>query len=429
MKAVLSETEQNMFKEAITQYTTPYQYRIYCPSISCGAFILPKTKPDPRSPFTVVCQRCRAAACSVCKQHAHEIGQDCPSDFELEAVSKMDNAVPYRRCYKCRALVELPPGASNVVCVCKAHLCTTCGAIWDNDIGCPNYCTGEEELERRRLEEEIRNADLAAEKQLRDEEETKAALQLAVAKQHTADSDELQFLQMTFVQERDRFVSYERKMKWVMWTRHGQAKLDILDKYGDLQLKLKEKHAKTLAHLEDRQVAAEMELRATLKQAEKSVQIRLRHMEAYCDGLGRTAAGSARVVTERDLIELGRQYNIRDDMERLHESKVNVMREKQAKQMEAMLAKQEDEDEKLRTKQEGELDTLEESFAQEEAKFLELFALRKEKMKARWVVQGDIERAKLGKLHGVEFAALDEIEWPSVVQRSVQLEVLEEGDD
>src|SRR5438270_13769088 len=114
-----------------------------------------------------------------------------------------------------------------------------------------------------------------------------------------------------------------------MWTRHGQAKIDVLDRYGDLQSKMKERHLRTATHLEDRQVGAEMELRTSLKQAERSVAIRLRHMEAYCDGLGRSAHGNlpARTVTERDLRELGQQYNIRDDLERMHQSKINVMRE------------------------------------------------------------------------------------------------------
>lgn len=107
--------------------------------------------------------------------------------------------------------------------------------------------------------------------------------------------------------ERDRFTSYERKMKWAMWTRHGQAKLSVLDRYAEALAKMKERHARTSTYLEDRQVAAEMELRATHKQAERSVKIRLRHMEAYSDGLVQdgNAKGAARVVTDRDLRELG----------------------------------------------------------------------------------------------------------------------------
>jgi hypothetical protein len=203
-------------------------------------------------------------------------------------------------------------------------------------------------------------------------------------------------------------------MKWLMWTRHGQLKINVLDRYGDLQSKMVERHAKTAAHLEDRQVAAEMELRTSLKQSERSVQIRLRHMEAYCDGLGRSSSGlnPARVVTERDLRELGQQYNLRDDLERLHQSRINVMREKQSKQMEQLLARQEEEVEKLVQKQNEELDAQEEMFAAEEDKFMQLFRARRQRLKRRWVLVEELTRRRLEKETGLKFAKLPELDWP-----------------
>jgi len=198
-----------------------------------------------------------------------------------------------------------------------------------------------------------------------------------------------------------------------MWTRHGQQKLDLLDHYSDLQQKMKERHSKTYSHLEDRQVAAEMELRATLKQAERSVRIRLKHMEAYCEGLGRQAIGNnpARVVTERDLRELGNQYNLRDDLERTHQSKINVMREKQGKQMEELLGRQEEELHKLAIKQAEELETLEDGFVLEEDEFHAVFETRRERLCRRWGVVEEVLRARLEKRHGGRFGALDKIEW------------------
>lgn len=352
--------------------------------------------------------------------------------MELEAVSKAGKNAGWRRCYKCRTLVELTPGSSQITCRCKAQFCYLCGAVWDSEIGCPNYCIGEEELERRRLEEEARAAEAMIEKAAREAEEAKAAEEAAIAKKRTDESMELQALSGKHLLERDRFIQFERKMKWIMFTRHGQGKLDILDKYDDLQNKLAERHARTAAQLEDRQVSAEMELRATLKQAERSVRIRLRHMEAYCDGLGRAPnAPGTRVVTERDLRELGQQYNIRDDLERLHEAKINVMREKQAKQMEQLMAKQEDEVEKLRLKQEQELDALEVTYAAEEQQFIDVFMTRRERLRARWATIGMIERKKLGESRGVEYGPLNEIEWPTaeVREEGARLEVLDEGDD
>jgi hypothetical protein len=331
----------------------------------------------------------------------------------------------WRRCYKCRTLVELTQGCSHITCRCKAQFCYICGAVWDPVVGCPNYCNGEEELERRRLEEEARIAEEEAEKAAREEAEKLEAAEKIEAEKRTASSAELNDLRAQQINERDRFSAFERKMKWIMWTRHGQAKLDVLDRYGELQTKMKERHIKTATHLEDRQVGAEMELRATLKQAERSVKIRLRHMEAYCDGLGRSASGDnpSRVVTERDLRELCQQYNIRDDMERLHQSKINVMRDKQAKQMEQLLVRQEEELDKLADKQNVELEALEETFGVEEDGFVKVFQERRERLRRRWNIIEEVERKKLETVQKARFAPLAPVSWPDL--ESKQDEALE----
>ncbi|KAK6580819.1 hypothetical protein PZA11_007055 [Diplocarpon coronariae] len=416
IKNVLTKEEQQLFKKSVQQFSTPWESRIFCPVPTCGEFIPKRRRIDPKHPFQVVCRKCRAKACSICKRAAHAFGQDCPADWESDAVLQMGEKSGWRRCYKCRNLVELTQGCSHITCRCKAQFCYICGAVWDPTVGCPNYCSGEEELERRRLEEEARIADEEAEKAAREEAEKMEAVERIEAEKRTSESRELNALRARQINERDRFSAFERKMKWIMWTRHGQDKVDILARYDDLTKKMQERHARTTAHLEDRQVAAEMELRASLKQQEKSVQIRLRHMEAYCDGFGRTASclNPARVVTERDLRELGQQYNIRDDMDRLHQSKINVMRDKQAKQMEQLLSRQHGELEKLALKQEEELDISDERFVAQEEAFVEVFDDRRRRLRRRWVLAEEVERKKLEMSKGVAFAPLQPVEWPSL---------------
>lgn len=414
IKWVLSRDEQSAFMKSVLQFSTPWEARIFCPNPACGEFIPKRGKLDPKHPFEVVCRKCRTKACSICKRAAHAFGQDCPADWELDAVLQMGENAGWRRCYKCRNLVELTQGCSHITCRCKAQFCYICGAVWDPVVGCPNYCNGEEELERRRIEEEARLAEEEAEKAAREEQEKAEAAEKLEAEKRTQESEEVNALRARQINERDRFSGFERKMKWIMWTRHGQAKLDILDRYGELQTKMKERHLKTSTHLEDRQVGAEMELRASLKQSERSVQIRLRHMEAYCDGLGRSASGNnpARVVTERDLRQLGEQYNLRDDLERLHQSKINVMRDKQAKQMEQLLVRQEEELEQLGNKQTEELEALEDSFGTEEEGFTKLFQNRRARLRRRWEVVAAVERKKLEVSSGLCYATVSPIDWP-----------------
>lgn len=400
--------------KSVLQFSTPWESRIFCPNPACGEFIPKQNKIDPKHPFEVVCRKCRTKACSTCKRAAHAFGQDCPADWELDAVLQMGEKSGWRRCYKCRTLVELVQGCSHITCRCKAQFCYICGAVWDPVVGCPNYCNGEEELERRRLEEEARLAEEEAEKAAKEEAEKLEAAEHLAAEKRTAESTELNALRARQINERDRFSAFERKMKWIMWTRHGKAKIDILERYDELQNKMKERHTRTATHLEDRQVAAEMELRATLKQAERSVQIRLRHMEAYCDGIGRSASGTnpARVVTERDLRELGQQYNLRDDLDRLHQSKINVMRDKQAKQMEELLSRQEEEIEKLAKRQSEELDSLEDDFGIEEDAFMKVFGERRARLRHRWTVAEEIERKDLENKMSVKFALMTPVDWP-----------------
>jgi hypothetical protein len=405
--------------KSVLQFSTPWESRIFCPNTACGEFIPRRGKIDPKHPFEVVCRKCRSRACSTCKRAAHAFGQDCPADWELDAVLQMGEKSGWRRCYKCRTLVELTQGCSHITCRCKAQFCYICGAVWDPVVGCPNYCNGEEELERRRLEEEARIAEAEAEKAAKEEAEKLEAAEKTEAEKRTASSVELNNLRAQQINERDRFSAFERKQKWIMWTRHGQAKLDVLDRYGELQAKMKERHIRTSTHLEDRQVGAEMDLRASLKQAERSVKIRLKHMEAYCDGLGRSASGDnpSRVVTDRDLRELGQQYSIRNDMERLHQSKINVMRDKQAKQMEQLLLRQEEELNKLADKQNIELEALEETFGVEEDGFIEVFRERRERLRRRWNSIEEVTRKQLEMERKVRFAPLPSVTWPDLERR------------
>ncbi|APA15767.1 hypothetical protein sscle_15g105370 [Sclerotinia sclerotiorum 1980 UF-70] len=414
IKSVLNRDEQILFMKSVVQFSTPWEWRIFCPNTACGEFIPTLGKIDPKQPFEIVCRNCGDKACSICKRAAHSTGQDCPEDFELEAVLRMAKSAGWRRCYKCRTLVELSQGCSHITCRCKAQFCYICGAVWDPSVGCPNYCNGEEMLERRRLEEEQRIAEEEKAKLAREEAEKAEAAERAAAEERTRTNVTLSALRACQINERDRFCAFEREMKWIMWTRHGRAKIDILDRYNELSTKMKERHQRTSTHLEDRQVAAEMELRATLKQSERSVQIRLKHMEAYCNGLGRSSGGDniQRIVTEKDLRELGQQYNIRDDLGRLHQSRINVMRDKQAKQMENLIHRQEEELENLVLKQNQELEALEEVHSREEEGIISLFIERKSRLIWRWNLMEEVERKKLTNIAGVQFAPMPPIPWP-----------------
>ncbi|KAK7403834.1 hypothetical protein QQX98_010380 [Neonectria punicea] len=417
LKDVLSREAQQEFLSAVIQYSTPWQARIFCPNDSCGEFIPPHHKPDPKHPFNVTCRKCNTRVCLTCKRRAHPTGKDCPEDWELDQMIKLGGKVGMRRCYKCRDLVELVDGITQMKCRCDAEFCSICGGVWDFKTGCPNNCDYEEELERRKREEEDQLRLYEAEKAAQEAAAAAASAERLEAEKRTKSRDEFRILGDAQVQEMQRFREFAAKTKAAIHARHANQKQILAERQVEQEEKMKDRHARMISHLEDRQVAAEMDLRATLEQSERSVKIRLKHMEAYCDGLGRGTGSESssqppRIVTERDLRELGQQYNLRDGMSRLHEAKINVMRDRQAKRMEELGDRQETELEKLMDKGQQDQEDLMSEAAQEEEEHASKFAARKAKLVRRWQLSIEILRKELEAQDGLKYAPIPTPVWP-----------------
>jgi len=147
-------------------------------------------------------------------------------------------------------------------------------------------------------------------------------------------------------------------------------------------------------------------------------------MEAYCDTLNNTktptistttsetSPAPARTITESNRRELTQQYNTRDNMDRTHQSRINVLREKQAKQLEALDQRQEAESAKLRDRFSLEQEKLERRFEEEEERFGNVFGSRRERLIRRWEVMEAILRVKLQAKEGVAFGPLSVLLWP-----------------
>ncbi|KAF2742488.1 hypothetical protein M011DRAFT_268068 [Sporormia fimetaria CBS 119925] len=116
--------------------------KTYCSGPDCGRFI------DPRYILgdEATCPRCQTKTCHICKNASHLL--DCPQDTELQATLDLGNALQWKRCYSCRALVERDVGCNHMTCLCGAEFCYVCRAPW-----VPRQCTcdlwEEENLIRR----------------------------------------------------------------------------------------------------------------------------------------------------------------------------------------------------------------------------------------------------------------------------------------
>ncbi|KAH6607180.1 hypothetical protein Trco_003493 [Trichoderma cornu-damae] len=390
IKTILSQDAQENFLLAVVKLGTPVEERVFCPDPACGHFIPPHDAHDHKHPFDLTCVKCNGRACVICKGQAHPIGEDCPQDWELAVLKKkqqqQQDKASWKRCYKCRALVELSEDLPYVTCRCQARFCSMCVGIWDPTTGCPNLCSFEEELERRR--------------------QIKAATPWAASEQRLQANSSIQQLGQKQQEELHRFVDYKSQGKDALRARHLAQEAALEEKYDCQEDKLRERQERSFSQLEDRHVNAEMELLETLQQDEHNILLRLKHMEAYCSGLGRSPSSSApeRVVTERDLRELGQQYYLRDNMGRTRESKINLMRERQAMQVEELQAKQQAERALFMDKRQDALDRLEAQFVHEESLFKSVFESRQSRLHSRWVLAievlcKELEEQNIGQIY------------------------------
>lgn len=296
-----------------------------------------------------------------------------------------------------------------MVCRCKEEFCHVCGGIWDATTGCPNLCGDESELEKRRsgvesLSEETGGAAKSeAHRQQAEQRE---------AEKRSRRSPDIQDLINKQTLELNRFCAFSARTRSSMQTRHATDKLALLERHVEEDDTMKEKHSKATNSLEDRQIAAEMELRSTLEQTERSVKARLKHMEAYCQARNQNGVDSGRVVTEKNLKELGQQYTLRDGMERQHQAKINVMRERQAKRMEELMEKQETEADALSEKQREESYAQASRCAAENETVTDTLRMLQIRLNARWSLQLDVLCRELQNSEGLQYGSVATPAWP-----------------
>lgn len=134
-----------------------------------------------------------------------------------------------------------------------------------------------------------------------------------------------------------------------------------------------------------------------------------------------------RVVTRSDYRQLEQQYHVRNGIDNLHTSRINVLREKQGKQLERITAKQEAEIETLESDFETQNEYLDVRFDQEEKLLHQEFSERKKRLVARWDLAEAIERKKLELGTGEEYGPLPPCDWRDGAEGSGRQGKVREG--
>lgn len=236
-------------------------------------------------------------------------------------------------------------------------------------------------------------------------------LETLSARRRSISNPALKKLRTTQLQEQLRFISFEASQHRLMRTKQLQHKRDSLVRYQDQERDTHARHAEALSSLETRHLTAEVDLQRTLQRERQACDTRLKHMQAYCNPRSTVAGMPSRVVTKSDYRQLEQQYHIRNGMDNLHASRINVLREKQGKQQERIMAKQECELEAFESDFERQNEEMDERFQDEEVRLEREFAERKKRLVRRWALAEAIERRKLEQATGETFEPLPPIIW------------------
>lgn len=232
------------------------------------------------------------------------------------------------------------------------------------------------------------------------------------ARHRSTNSTLLKRLRASQLEEQTRFIRFQEDQYRLLQFKQDDRKRSLLDRFTEQEKSKQDRQSNALVELEHRHLSAEVDLIKTLKLERQGCDTRLKHMQAYCNPRSTIEGMPSRVVTKKDYHQLEQQYHTRNGMDNLHKARINVLREKQGKQLERISAKQEAELVALAEDYRKQMIELEASSQIEENQVQDEFAARKQRSLGRWALAEAIERRKLENYTGETYAPLPHVVWP-----------------
>ena len=177
-------------------------------------------------------------------------------------------------------------------------------------------------------------------------------------------------------------------------------------------------NAERAARAEERQLSAELSLLEDFRREKLALQSGIHHMEAYFNTPTPTGTSaedspndsdsvlSQRQYTQQHRDRLQQKYHERNSIDTLHESKIKVLRDKQAKQSEEAARKMEREAADLAQSNGQRYRELEKLCRDEEAATMEWLEGKEKRLVARWTLEEAVLRKKLELESGVTYGPL-----------------------
>lgn len=249
-----------------------------------------------------------------------------------------------------------------------------------------------------------------------------------VAIYRSSNNAQLKQLRWSQLDERSRFIRFEADQRRVMHSRQAERERRVLDEYPQKVEATKDRHAEALSSLEHRHLSAEVDLERTLEVERQACDTRLKHMQAYCNPRSAVKGMPNRVVTKRHYQQLEQQYHERSGIDILHASRINVLRERQAKQLERVMGKQENELKEIELGLAKKMQQLEISCQADEHMLEHEFSERRKRLTSRWSLAEAIERKKLENENREAYAPLPPIDWDDSQQGISEAEEVIDND-
>lgn len=124
---LFDEDFKKTWNRKFDEYTT--RNRLYCPSRKCGEWIMPDSIRRENGRKVARCERCKTKVCGSCGGKYHS-SSPCPNDEDTAKFLDQAADQGWKRCYQCKAMVELREGCNHMTCRCGAEFCMKCGVKW-----------------------------------------------------------------------------------------------------------------------------------------------------------------------------------------------------------------------------------------------------------------------------------------------------------
>ncbi|CAG8926349.1 unnamed protein product [Penicillium salamii] len=243
--------------------------------------------------------------------------------------------------------------------------------------------------------------------------------------QRSLDDPELSKMSERHRLERDRHLAFQDAALGILRRRHETAVTERQSDNQQQQEHKREKNIDDIIRLEERQLAVEIEQQREFDRAKINSSTRIKHMEGYfrnaspppspAGGSTRAERSSesfsesdstapARVFTRQHMEQLEQQYHSHESMDKLHDARIKVLRDRQELKLQEAMVRTEKELDDMCNRHVQEIATLKTEHQQEELSLTQGLEEKQKKLRQRWYLEEAVIRRRLelryGSLYG-----------------------------